>query len=65
MGPKIEAICQFVELTGYAGAIGKLADAAQIIAGQAGTIITPSGKYDAPQEAVATAKSLAGNRVQR
>lgn len=46
MGPKVEAACQFVERTGGVAAIGRLADAQQIIAGTAGTIITSDGQYD-------------------
>lgn len=46
MGPKVEAACRFVEKTGKAAAIGRLADAPKIIAGEAGTIITQSGKYE-------------------
>lgn len=46
MGPKVEAACQFVERTGGVAAIGRLADAQQIIAGTAGTIITTDGQYD-------------------
>lgn len=49
MGPKVEAAIQFVEATGGVAAIGRLADAQQIIAGEAGTIITRDGKY--PREA--------------
>jgi carbamate kinase len=39
MGPKIEAVCRFVEATGKPAAIGQLADAQALLAGQAGTII--------------------------
>lgn len=46
MGPKVEAACQFVEETGGVAAIGRLADAAEIIKGKAGTIITTDGSYD-------------------
>ena len=35
------------ELTGGTAAIGSLDDAPAILAGQAGTIVTPSGRYDA------------------
>lgn len=49
MGPKVEAAIQFVEATGGVAAIGRLADAQQIIAGEAGTIITRDGTY--PREA--------------
>jgi carbamate kinase len=46
MGPKVDAVCRFVELTGGVAAIGSLDDAAAILRGQAGTIITPDGHYD-------------------
>ena len=42
MGPKIEAVCRFVEKTGNRAAIGQLADAAALLGGQAGTTIIPS-----------------------
>jgi carbamate kinase len=45
MGPKVEAVCRFTELTGDMGAIGALVDAPDILAGKAGTIVTPSGRY--------------------
>ncbi len=41
MGPKVEAICRFVEATGGRGAIGSLDDIAAIIDGTAGTQVTP------------------------
>lgn len=47
MGPKVEAACQFVKSTGGVAAIGRLADAQEIIAGKAGTIITKDGEYHA------------------
>ena len=50
MGPKIEAICRFVELTGGTGAIGRLEDAVKIVQGDAGTIITPGGNYGGPDD---------------
>ena len=40
MGPKVDAACQFAELTGKAAAIGALADLPQIVAGTAGTTVT-------------------------
>ena len=43
MGPKVEAVCRFVEMTGDTAAIGALEDAAVILAGKAGTVVTPSG----------------------
>jgi carbamate kinase len=45
MGPKVEAVCRFVELTGGTAAIGSLRDVAAILTGKAGTIVTPSGTY--------------------
>ena len=45
MGPKIDAACRFVEHTGHTAAIGALDDSEAILAGKAGTIITPSGTY--------------------
>jgi carbamate kinase len=40
MGPKIEAVCRFVEATGKPAAIGRLADAQALLAGEAGTLVT-------------------------
>jgi len=40
MGPKIEAVCRFVERTGKMAAIGQLADAQALLDHKAGTIIT-------------------------
>jgi carbamate kinase len=37
MGPKIDAVCRFVERTDGFAAIGSLADAAGILAGTSGT----------------------------
>lgn len=48
MGPKVEAVCRFVELTGECAAIGRLEDAAAILAGHTGTIVTPAGRYGGP-----------------
>lgn len=50
MGPKVEAVCRFVELTGDLAAIGALSDAAQILAGKAGTVVTPGGDYGGPHD---------------
>jgi carbamate kinase len=44
MGPKVEAACRFVEITGDTAGIGRLEDAVSIARGAAGTIVTPSGK---------------------
>jgi carbamate kinase len=41
MGPKAEAACRFVEQTGRSAAIGALADAARVLVGSAGTIVSP------------------------
>jgi carbamate kinase len=40
MGPKIEAVCRFVEATGKAAAIGQLSDAQALLAREAGTVVT-------------------------
>jgi carbamate kinase len=40
MGPKVDAACGFVETTGRVAAIGRLQDAAALLAGDAGTLIT-------------------------
>ena len=45
IGPKVEAVCRFVELTGATGAIGQLDDAVRLLAGEAGTVVTPAGSY--------------------
>ena len=45
MGPKVEAACRFVELTGGMAAIGSLDDAAAILDGKSGTIVTTTGRY--------------------
>ncbi|MGZ5415637.1 MAG: carbamate kinase [Nocardioides sp.] len=44
MGPKVEAACRFVEITGDTAGIGRLEDAVAIVRGEAGTIVTPSGE---------------------
>jgi len=41
MGPKVEAACRFAEATGGIAAIGRLDDATALLAGTAGTIVTP------------------------
>ena len=41
MGPKVDAACRFVESTGKPAMIGRMADAAAMIAGRAGTLVTP------------------------
>lgn len=42
MGPKVEAVCRFVERTGGLAAIGSLDDATDIVAGRAGTLVRPA-----------------------
>jgi carbamate kinase len=41
MGPKVEALCRFVEQTGGIAGTGRLEDAAIILTGQAGTLVKP------------------------
>ena len=48
MGPKVDAVCRFVEVTGDLAAIGRLEDATAILRGEAGTIVTPGGQYGGP-----------------
>jgi len=43
MGPKVEAVCAFVEATGRRAAIGRLEDAERIVEGTAGTVVEPGG----------------------
>lgn len=61
MGPKVEAACRFVEETGGTAIIGRLQDAAQIVRGQAGTIVTAGG---APSETMSS-NSIASTRLLR
>jgi carbamate kinase len=42
MGPKVAAACRFVHGTRHVAAIGRLEDAAELLAGTAGTSITDS-----------------------
>ena len=39
MGPKVDAVCRFVEAGGRLGAIGALDDAADLLRGEVGTIV--------------------------
>jgi carbamate kinase len=41
MGPKVDAVCEFVSATGNRAAIGSLADVAEVIAGTQGTQVLP------------------------
>ena len=44
MGPKVDAVCRFVEAGGHIGAIGGLDQAAAIVRGEAGTVVrAPDG----------------------
>jgi len=43
MGPKVEAACQFVRMTGNRAAIGALGDILAIVAGRSGTQVHPVG----------------------
>jgi carbamate kinase len=43
MGPKVEAVCRFVERTGGRAAIGSLDDVEEMLAGRAGTQVTADG----------------------
>lgn len=45
MGPKVAAACRFVEVTGGRAGIGRLEDSAKILAGTAGTLVTPTGMW--------------------
>ena len=47
MGPKVEAVCRFVEATGGVAAIGALEDAAAILEGRAGTRVEAASPLDA------------------
>jgi carbamate kinase len=61
MGPKVEAVCRFVELTGGMAAIGSLEDAAAILRGEAGTVVTASGSLPGDvRPASRPARSIAG-----
>ncbi|MET8007518.1 carbamate kinase [Nonomuraea glycinis] len=45
MGPKVDAVCRFVETTGDMAAIGRLDQAERILGGDAGTIVTPNARW--------------------
>jgi carbamate kinase len=42
MGPKVEAVCRFVERTGRRAAIGALGEAPAVLAGASGTLVEPA-----------------------
>ncbi len=46
MGPKVKAACQFVERTGAVAAIGSIDDAPGLLAGTAGTRVTPHARVE-------------------
>jgi carbamate kinase len=50
MGPKVEAACRFVEMTRDLAGIGAPGDASALLAGKAGTIVTPGGYYGGPDD---------------
>ncbi|MGK2928894.1 MAG: carbamate kinase [Acidimicrobiales bacterium] len=60
MGPKVEAACRFVEITGGMAAVGRLEDAAEILEGTAGTIVTPTGQYRVSRDAAAVRRPRSG-----
>jgi carbamate kinase len=41
MGPKVDAVCRFVERTGGSAAIGSLGGAAAVLAWERGTVVRP------------------------
>jgi carbamate kinase len=43
MGPKVEAVCRFVERTGARGVIGSLDQIDELLSGRAGTQVLPDG----------------------
>ena len=43
MGPKVEAVCRFVERTGARGVIGSLDRIDELLSGRAGTQVLPDG----------------------
>jgi carbamate kinase len=42
MGPKVDAVCRFVEATGRRGVITSLDQITAAVAGDAGTVVLPS-----------------------
>ncbi|WP_416669869.1 carbamate kinase [Egbenema bharatensis] len=60
MAPKVEAACRFVEQTGGIAGIGRLEDAAAILAGQAGTRVQREAiTANATRPAIRTAQTIA------
>jgi carbamate kinase len=58
MGPKVAAARRFAEATGGSAVIGSLADAAAMLSGEAGTVVSSTGPMGA--ESAGTAPVLAG-----
>jgi carbamate kinase len=56
MAPKIEAVCRFVDATRRSAMIGRLEDAQALIAGGAGTTITPDTAFRSRAAARATSR---------
>jgi len=50
MGPKVDAVCTFVERTRRMAAVGALADARAILLGTAGTVVTPGDSVTSGNE---------------
>jgi carbamate kinase len=50
MGPKVDAICRFVETTGRVGVITSLDAITDAVALRAGTVVVPAGHPDTPTE---------------
>jgi len=61
MGPKVKAACQFVEQTGGFAAIGSINDAPGLLAGTAGTRLTPRGEAFTGASAAAKTKAAEEN----
>jgi carbamate kinase len=50
MGPKVEAVCRFVEHTGARGVIGSLDQIDELVSGRAGTQVLPDGPQGQQEE---------------
>jgi carbamate kinase len=60
MGPKVEAACRFVEATGRPAMIGRLQDAADLLARASGTIVEPDRGLDPEDPAAASTGGRSG-----
>lgn len=58
MAPKVEAACRFVEAGGKMAGIGSLSDAADILAGRAGTVVRMESSSPGLMSAAMTANAL-------